>query len=138
MNKVNEKKKRFGLERMEEIKKEIELIQKENKKKTQYLSEERRLMSPDENLKELSKPKYITPKYYKKNIKRGNSEKKELKDLENDKKKDFGEIQDLILSLKDSLENNRKMNEELFKENKFVMEIDKDDNIKIISSPYDN
>ena len=30
------------------------------------------------------------------------------------------------------------MNEELFKENKFVMEIDKDDNIKIISSPYDN
>ena len=138
MNKVNEKKKRFGLERMEEIKKEIELIQKENKKKTQYLSEERRLMSPDENLKELSKPKHITPKYYKKNIKRGNSEKKELKDLENDKKKDFGEIQDLILSLKDSLENNRKMNEELFKENKFVMEIDKDDNIKIISSPYDN
>ena len=138
MNKVNEKKKRFGLERMEEIKKEIELIQNENKKKTQYLSEERRLMSPDENLKELSKPKYITPKYYKKNIKRGNSEKKELKDLENDKKKDFGEIQDLILSLKDSLENNRKMNEELFKENKFVMEIDKDDNIKIISSPYDN
>ena len=138
MNKVNEKKKRFGLERMEEIKKEIELIQKENKKKTQYLSEERRLMSPDENLKELSKPKHITPKYYKKNIKRGNSEKKELKDLENNKKKDFGEIQDLILSLKDSLENNRKMNEELFKENKFVMEIDKDDNIKIISSPYDN
>ena len=49
-------------------------------------------------------------------------------------------MQNLILSLKNSLQNNKKMNEKLFNENnnKFVMEIDKDDNIKIISSPYDN
>ena len=142
MNKVNEKKKRYELEKMEEIKKEIELIQKENKKATQYLSEERRLMTYDDNLKELSKPKYITPKYTKKNIKRGNSVKNDFKncDFEINNKKDFKEIQNLILSLKDSLQNNKKMNEKLFNENNnnFVMEIDKEDNINVISSPFDN
>ena len=142
MNKVNEKKKRYELEKMEEIKKEIELIQKENKKATQYLSEERRLMTYDDNLKELSKPKYITPKYTKKNIKRGNSVKNDFKncDFEINNQKDFKEIQNLILSLKDSLQNNKKMNEKLFNENNnnFVMEIDKEDNINVISSPFDN
>jgi len=142
MNKVNEEKKRYELEKMEEIKKEIELIQKENKKATQYLSEERRLMTYDDNLKELSKPKYITPKYTKKNIKRGNSVKNNYKncDFEINNKIDFKEMQNLILSLKNSLQNNKKMNEKLFNENnnKFVMEIDKDDNINVISSPFDN
>ena len=142
MNKINEKKKRYELEKMEEIKKEIELIQKENKKATQYLSQERRLMTYDDNLKELSKPKYITPKYTKKNITREKSVKNDFKncDLEINNKKDFNEIQNLILSLKDSLQNNKKMNEKLFNENnnKFVMEIDKDDKINVISSPFDN
>ena len=99
-------------------------------------------MTYDDNLKELSKPKYITPKYTKKNIKRGNSVKNDFKncDFEINNQKDFKEIQNLILSLKDSLQNNKKMNEKLFNENnnKFVMEIDKDDNINVISSPFDN
>ena len=103
MKKVNEKKKKLTLEKMEEIKLEIEKIQKENKLATNFLSEERKLMNPVESLRNLSKPN-----------KKLNLNDNNNTNINHNSKNTFSEIQKLISSLKDTLEINKKINNELF------------------------
>lgn len=115
---VNENRKKGQLEQIEQMKIEQEKIKQQNQKLLNLGCQLRNNQSSLKTLNKLAQPKYPIDKHYqyrsqsekKKNKARINTKTQEKDNAENTIGKDITEIKDLISSLKDTLNENRKMN----------------------------
>lgn len=113
LNKVKENRKRNELELLEEYNQEIEKVKEQNAKLIKYANKEKSILSHEENLELLARPKYINNK-----IKRSRSFSTRSMDKSNGfsiqsqmNTYDISEMKSLIESLKDTIEKNKNMKE---------------------------
>lgn len=113
LNKVKENRKRGELELLEEHNQEIEKVKEQNAKLIKYANKEKSILSHEENIELLARPKYVTNK-----IKRSRSFSSRSMNKSNGfsiqsrmNTNEINEMKSLIESLKDTIEKNKNMKE---------------------------